>query len=73
MAPPASLAPYNIRVNPTGGARTRTAHPCRVSAPPAGYPERYTEQPALSDIDRHQSEPEPVGGTAQPGEESHHV
>jgi len=40
MTPPASRAPYNIRVNPTGGARTRTARPCRVSAPPAGYPER---------------------------------
>ena len=40
MTPPASLAPYNIRVNPAGGARARSANPRRVSAPPAGYPDR---------------------------------
>ena len=40
MTPPANVARYNIRVNPTGGARTRGAYPCRVSAPPAGYPDR---------------------------------
>ena len=41
MTPPTIRAPYNIRVNPTGGARTRAAHPYRVSAPPAGYPDRW--------------------------------
>jgi hypothetical protein len=40
MTPPVGLAPYNIRVNPAGGAQLPTAHACRVPAPPAGYPER---------------------------------